>query len=596
MDLEVTTVDADIPGLSSFTPEIIELILRQADDFGIVVSMYQINRVTRKLLQPISLRPNPERLFINDPMIYEFLPTQTKLLEYLSVKFKLEVYPPLTYVKLLRAYKHSALNPQCYNCISIEDALESAAKYGLTERLFPSISGVPTLYDIHQRQSEYLHRILAKDVPPGNFRQPTLLATIAYTNGQLEAGEVLYTHAQDFYSEDICMLTWDEMLIARMDAWSKFLLRPYKVKTSREILAEHSSKLFDPDVSYTEKREIWDSKYAPEAKAVKHADPLITLAVRAKLGILEATEITETNGRLLLPFMCQSGDTDLVSEIGLECEDYVAVVKALKRGYFEIINEAPFVLDPSDDFPIGSYDAPAYLLEYLDNYTLEQVTQLLEVLYKLEEDELTPPKLFENITSGSAVKLYAQFIAKYPVTIDMLIECRDWEPIFIHNDILDRMTKLSVIGVDRLTPEISVSWNLVSHIHTNDEYLPLRNVDRDSLVRIWRIYGRRQFEDSLIYLQDKIKLAGVRGPDLLLHTVIRERNLGLLCYVFGYKLGKFLPEKLTYELEPDESCRIRFPRSVLETYWKNYKDNLLCLTEAKLVILTLLNVTEVDTQ
>lgn len=589
--------------LQFLTKEIIQVIIEQADDFSSVIGLYNVSRTTQELLRSRKDQPDSRQMLVSDPMQYEFLATQTKLLEFLNSKFKLEVRAPITYLKLVRAYKHSALNPTCYNHISIHAALVSAAKYGLTEQLMPTKDG-SNLYDMCVKQRGFV----SDPEPRSTFVCPidvtcacnrcltetdswrrtllTELAITAYEHRQLATGDALwaalttFTQADDGYFE--------ELAYVRYDVWTKHLLRPYKLKSNRDIRQKHAVKLFDLDVPDAEKRIIWASQYATNALSAvteyvktNDLDPMFVTIVIAKLGLLGVVpDLDELDTRMVLTF-AYSEDFDLQTQ-SESFANNIGMIKACKRGYFEWIQEYGF---ENEDFGFNYFGRGRGLLEFLSNWHLDHVVQLTQSICRQNAADFTLEfllgLLLERIAQAGVAKLYFQHTAKYPLPPEMLGEIRGVaeytvQNVDILNDIFARMVDTSTVDeINNSEPDSSAN------------YMEFR-----LLVGIWLTYGRRQFEDSLMYLTAKMKvkfnLTLSSVVNNLLNMCVEFNAVGLLAYLFGYRLGNFYPATMEYELQPITDGLIILPMSTLVNYWQRSHQFITDELNIRAVILTLL--------
>lgn len=87
------------------------------------------------------------------------------------------------------------------------------------------------------------------------------------------------------------------------------------------------------------------------------------------------------------------------------------------------------------------------------------------------------------------------------------------------------------------------------------------------LIDIWNFYGRRQFEDSLLYISDKFGYHW-RENDRFFNAIIREDALGLLAYLYGHRLISVPPDSPVVLAPLTEPGLLSYSDNSLSAYWK----------------------------
>lgn len=271
--------------LNHLPPDVISELINNSDNFSFIVELYYQNRIARELLDCQSRQDNPKLDdLVTDTVICDLLPSQQERLARLNEKFRLQVLPPLSFAKLIKAYNHSAHNPQYLKFESIVNCLKSAARLGYSDQLRSTAPGQPkTLYDIWLDTNL---RFYPRETSTAALTQERWYASILY-----ELSYIAYKHKHPELGDELSTeilhirgrLTLDrEYLYLRCRV--RQILAPYKVKTGKIIRADHSPVLYATDVSDDIKKEIWATKYNLTNFPIPAGNDLVETAVLVKLG------------------------------------------------------------------------------------------------------------------------------------------------------------------------------------------------------------------------------------------------------------------------------------------------------------------------
>lgn len=578
-------------------------MIMDTDDFWLVINLYTFNRQAFYLLSGNITINSHLDLFVSDVVNERLPPNKLNLLQHLNLKFHLRVPSPLTFVKLVRAYKRSAFNPLCYEYNSILDCLQSAARSGLDRG---------SLYTVWVSS----HRMLADRLAESNVTLPELtrlksyseimnkLAVLAYKNNHLQLGDSLLLPDPASRSEKVVYF--------QLKAWSRYFLRPCKVRTNREIYQEHANTLFDPEVDHSVKEAIWASQYDlakfPLAKSHLIAKD-VWLAIKARTGELRWNMIPlglpQAVYIALTQLACRSGNSQAMAapmtflsdaSVGKE----LRVITLLKRGFFRILTRMP---NPS--LPMEVWGKSTLFIRWCRKWPLARAKLLINVVNLLSKDMRASNTYFLLETvRGNTPELYLEAIkpceglfaeyrelfiqvdikaqteldrlnAETPKTlyhpqvadihlkaIDVTKQIRSLETGNLKLSLQTKLSKQDCPTARALVSNMrKLTFGSISMINDilnkSVEFEPHGDLTRGGswvdlnyklLVQIWKTYGRQRFEDCLMYLRVNFAVQ----TDSKLFTVAIENNArGLLAYMFGfnYKLEP-LPRLGLIELNP----------------------------------------------
>lgn len=553
-------MDQDPTLFGLLPPELLQELIVTSRDFNFILTLHTVNPNVRRLLDCVNSRLNPANdLFLADTILCDSSPTQTTLLNQINVNFDFKLSQPVTWPKLLEAYKRTAFYPACYEYVSISECLRSAAKYGLEAQLFPSTSSEPTLYDRWLTMFQQVDVLMNEGKEPYDVKddmQVTYLhlARAAYMHNHLELGEKLLSasglsvpellKAQEDYQDSHRMLKLrSQLLYWRYHAWSKYFLQPYKVKRSRDIRALNYSTLFADAVELEDKVAIWASKYRTPDIGRIAGDILVRFnedefshiyqVILAKLGIYDRNESDIFNA-LLLAFQAQAGNLDNVKTLYRYTRDsYFLTIGqrlAVKRGFYplgdflHIADAIPLFIPSLGDF-IANNGAS------LANFSLKEIEALnLGISEYIGETPYLPEGLLAYVFSYAGYSKYQQARQELHVPAPEFI--LQVGPMYNldHIDVLN-----DVMAQDHYVIEINV--------YDRDLLQEWFEEANKLFLLIWNQYGRQQFEDTLIYLQVTHSLQLPVSYDLIDKTILNGCR-GLLAYMFGYTIDGITSEGL----------------------------------------------------
>lgn len=504
--------------------DVLQEILFQPTNFAAVIQLTETNKQIQATLGCQRIVVNPRLTSLLDEVNQcELLPSQYQLLQQLNRKFNLGVEGKLTFARLKRAYNRSMANPQCVEHSSLVNCLKSAAKLGLTDQLRPSFDEAkPSLWN--RWLAEYRRLVIAAasaslfdpdDLPDDIVEAPwycdfhTKLAIIAYKHSHIELGNTLLRCEGYGISEAPIM---DEVFYWEAKANCKAILRPFKVLTSKQIREQYSSLLFDPAVPDAEKAEIWRTKYQlteediARLKMSADKDPMYHLAL-AKLGVYYSGGNVEDVEDTVAIFWVMAGESEYLDEMSSDLLSMCTIL-ALKRGYFELAKKLDGSINLRTSLLV--FDRSKFIFEFLQNFTLQEIERFYQGFSATFPTE-TP--LFSALVFGNCTQAYFEYVAKYEIGQSDLEALSGTKSLEISDDL-----------IRRLDPEIggiaSGLWSIYGG------WL---------LVKIWLRYGRRQFEDSLLYL--RIKFLRIFPERLLLYNAVQLGSLSLVAYLFGYQIN-----------------------------------------------------------
>lgn len=503
----------------AFGEDYIRELLFRLNDFSSVIGLYQTSPGARKLLGCPNGTPNPHNdLFVAEAIDCGLTPDQLQILDYLNVKFQLQVMPPLTFAKLTRAYNRSGYSPECSKYQSVHDCMLSMARLGLSEELMTQLK---INKDRYEQLKPQLRAVNLK-IADYDWYEHVLddLINGSYKHGHLRLAEDLIELS------DLDTETGD---IAEYAAHIRQMLLPYKLRRSREIRDQHYRELFAADVTDAQKKLIWDTKYNLVAveeflNTLENEQDPVVIAAKLKLGLPLNTENLRSNRlhlRILTVFAAQGGDINALlqqTQRGAPRASY-GVILALKRGYFQSAN----MIRPSFKRITMGFKAGRKLMAAIDKFPLVQVRELNVGLAKSGNDKPdTDARLLTLAVQADAVNLYFQLRDVVTLRWDMFQPISETistsvRAIPMWNDIFQNALGHSkIVQVFRKSLWLSSNYKL--------------------LVDIWLTYGRSQFEDSLIYLQGNFGMQAQSDDIGLWYAAVEKRALGLMAYLFGYEL------------------------------------------------------------
>lgn len=524
--------------------EIIQDTLLHGGDFQSVIDVYGFDRPMHALMD-CQEAIHPHLTMLVDIPACPLSGPQQHFLAQLNVIYRLGVSEPLTFPKLKRAYLRSAHNPQCSSHTTIFQCMKSAAKQNLGERLrvtggigradydFSIEDDLPTTVG-NTLTDEWLRLTRAllmqvKDTPylssklkfegTGLTDMFLRLSIIASKREYMQLAHEMAALANynTFYSID---------LVNKANYWlfkaqSNILLRPYKVKTTREIRDVHWETLYSHTTSDTDKAKIWRSKYefpVEDIVGLLKADAArlgfdydITGAALARLGIRHGTNADISEAMSLLGVV--SGDLQLLRHIYYPPGAY-ATIKAVKYGYYEMADtlRGRAFLGPLKLIQI--WGKQRYLYRYFCNFTLKQI-QLVHS--SLNEKFKHAGALDMALIYGGCSRLFTEYTQGRRMPGYAILE-------YYGSDIRSLDITNTVLASYAQHGPQEIKWYTNKWLYANYEFL----------IHIWLEYGREKFEDALIYLRSNFN---VQIYDLgFLEKVLALGATGLLTYLFGYIL------------------------------------------------------------
>lgn len=519
-------MDPDLSYLDRLPPDAYENLIDNSDNFEFIIALYLHKLPARQLLD-CQRRVTQIRLLglVNDITECALLPTQEARLSRLNEKFHLRVFPPLSFAKLMRAYTHSAHNPRCAEYEPIVSCLKSAARLGLYEQLFPTLPGQPqTLYDLWL--AKYLQ--IDADATPESILQADWyaefmkkLAGIAYKNKHPFLGDALRTHILSALPRNNLGLGIG-IEYAHLKHQVRLLLAPYKVKTSRDIRREHYKTLYSTDVSDEDKQAIWATKYDLTNFQVSSGNVLVDSAVLLKLGKpVNVGDLKSKERMLLSAFAAQSGSQILLNHLSLRFLPDVPTLLAIKRGYYSLATSIRNLNPEMNVVTWWTRSRP--LLWFFNNFALDHVRIIIRALDQFAGHDDEPDNHWVTLLciDAGADRLCHQLPAG-SLTDDIVTSVdnrarisRNMLPIW--TEILRRLPALIDKSLARRKVESWLGYN------------------GKLLADMWKVYGRRQFEDTLIYLQVHFQCE-LTVDSRLIGDILSRDALSLLAYVFGYRL------------------------------------------------------------
>lgn len=512
--------------------------------FPDIVNLYQSNTAVRQLLGCERVYAARLLAFVDaEAQCASVTSQQTTLLNRLNLRFRLNVKPPLSFAKLIRAYNHSALNPQCNAQASIADCLISAARLGLSEQVLPTTNST-SLYNLWQYQKLAFNggRLSRVDETLING-----LIITAYDNDYPELGDALISRVKE--AAGIITAADPRIYYPMVKSWVRRILAPYKVKTSQGIRREFAATLFDADVPDDIKREIWESKYDFGDLALTQIFAIDNILASRNKGLIEACGLakfgididpvfsmsTRVVSILVERFAAESGSPELIKKyqagyprITTTAHDYlsndISTFIAAKRGYFESTKLLIKRVTPLTHIPNEYWGANnIYIFEFLDKFSLPEVELLWTGLAATYGYALNHREVIQGIVLGKAGSLFDAYVAKYTPILDdlksaLLRANLDVNQVNIVNYVLTRMLAENAA----YARSFFIAW--------------FDSQGTKTLVDIWKVYGREQFEDSLMYISINFGFDINAHISRLYSDAVKYSNLGLIAYLHGKRL------------------------------------------------------------
>lgn len=541
----------------------ISVYIRTANDFSSIINLYNLNPLAQKMLGCVNSVRNPtNNALVATAVTCELTPYQDQLLEDLNAEFQLGAKSPLSFPKLVRAYNYSGLNPICDTYNSILECMKSAAKHGQIDKLLPGNGS--TLYDKwldYQRQVDTI--IIESDAEPVAYvpgtkgkwysRVLTQLIALAYNHGHLSAYKLWsLLDLSKFDKHDSHLF---EAVYRMIKAWLKFLLRPYKIRRSRDIRAENYVTLYDLNVPDKDKAAIWVTQYQiprdisgafilPSAQPYADQLPpdgagLIDMLIQLKFGVITGwtSEIYshELSSKLRSIYSVYSGDEDIMAETQLfGMSDFTHDVPIMaKRGYFETLGDREGAEFDWNDALFWSFGF-MHLSSFFTTFTLKELIACTVSLSKKFGKPLkyTAADVLIPIVKGNLGHLYADYVTQFAAPSLKLI-ARSLE---------HAKSKIRDIPMLNQLFAMIISLDISKPLYDDYRHFAARNaihrwLDRNTLflAKIWTVYGRQQFEDTLMYLRPLLD-ATDKTFENVTQRIPDGDAPGLAAYCRGYKL------------------------------------------------------------
>lgn len=538
-----------------FDEPFVRAYIDAVNDFRTIIDLYNLSPVAMKMLGCDIVTHSTNDYFVDEASVCDLTPYKRDLLSKLNIRFQLRVEPPLSFSKLVRAYYRSGINPTCDSYASILDCMHNAASNGNIDQLF-------ALHDkwlgYHRQMDEYMisYGIKLPDYTPGSrdkWYNSNIydLITLAYKHGHLIEANRLWdlVNVNDSEPRDHHLF---EAIFRMVKGWMKVILRPYKIRRSRDIRAENYAILYNPKVSDADKGAIWATQYNIDKGALPSASvyaadmpadavKLIDLATHAKFGIL-LYDIGAYNldicDRIRVIYSAYSGDKDLIEERSIDWYggySYDSVVM-FRRGYYQGLQHREGLAFDWNATMIFSVEY-VYMSEFLTTFTLDElVASAMGEFGKFGQPQgFREKSTLTTIVEGHLGHLYEAYVSKFGAPDVNLIGASLEYAISNIRDIpmLNKLLDIAIKGID-LSKSVDddhrhrgARWGIGRWIARNYELW------RD----IWMAYGRKQFEDSLMYLSPLLRVTDGSPENLL--SALRIAALyspGLMAYINRYKL------------------------------------------------------------
>lgn len=511
----------ELTTLATLPAEVVIGLIDVAQDFSVIINLYEHNRPARQLLGCKSLtggKANSDYL-VDETTSCRLDPNQNQILADLNVRFSLGVTKPLSYAKLKRAYLHSGANPTCAAYASLWNCLKSAT----------TVDNFRILHDEWIGQYEAL---MSPQIPLFMFEwYNKLLVKLGiryYRQRSLDPGEHVWNLVK--------IKNNNKLRYFRCKAWLRHILAPYKVRTSREIRAEYGEQLYNRQVDDKVKVAIWKTKYNLDwdkldltdirSMVPANIDPegFIYIALASRLG---KDAHINTLRELQVPFISKLDPALLHQNDRLTG---ITSVNLVKRGFFGIDH---VLWDLLENNVIGWDNQEVSLINYLRNFDLENMIRVYDSVGETIDLEAT-------VIYSQSSRLYFEYKEKYKIQPQLT----DYSSGFLFSiRAVDMVNDLLANTVD---PNLIQRWT-----HHNWKFL----------AKIWVLYGRQQFEDSLIYLQSRLRSSIVYSNTGLFHGALNAGAVGLLTYLFGYRIDT------QRQLHPVDSLIEIHTRSIPQFEW-----------------------------
>lgn len=551
--------------LANLPQDPLHVLISKLPDLEDVINLYYTNPNVYQALSCTTQPDSRNDLFVKEARYCPLTSQQTQLLTRLVNKFHLDVPSPITFPKIIRAYYRSAYNPQCPDYGSLADCFESAARSGQIQQFLPPTADTVTLRDTYFHQAGQLPREVRHNEALAYNNLLLRSAITAYENRQVPLGDELSKILQrSSYQMTGVRARW--LTFVRFKAWLKILLAPYKLLTSKQIRQLHAGRLFASDVGDTEKQKLWAQQYDTSnldlvkitelAQEFPGVDEDMVNAILIKLGLNEQVQLValDMNTYYLIG---QSGDQEWIENLLLDSDDIDRVLmmyfQTLKRGYWDAAQL--FKLGEPFELTLESTQHYSILVDNLKNFTYEQLKLFNQGL--LDQKLTTEADLLRPVLWSNNYSWYTQYVTENSIDLEKLAAIlpdtvTTLRGINIINDVLESVSQTLLV-----LPSGEITAGLVKAV---SEWL---GYNYPLLVNIWKQLGRRQLEDSVIYLRTHLKVA--TKPELLMIQAITSESPGLLAYTLGYQLT------LDGELLPLTGGLFQVKKDILAYFWVNNK-------------------------
>lgn len=545
-------------------------MIMNTDDFSAVVNLYFHNRHALHLLSDAQAPKRPHLDVFLSPLHNENLPrNKLNILEHLNVKFQLGVIPPLAFPKLLRAYNRSAHHHKRSDYASILDCLHSAARLGSPEAFNDVFSQWTSVYAVlASRLAEGTFNITLSPLIGGQgfLKIMEKLATTAYKRNHLHLGDYICT-------KFVTTEPSHKRVYYKLKMWSRHYLAQYKVKRTRDILREHADTLFSPNVKDAVKVKIWASKYDLTNFPVLRPPIIkdtIWAAMLARIGRLRPPDLPRGLDHsvyvALSQLACLSGNAQSVASPMVFALTHrgdsgggLRTILLHKRGFYGVHDLSAVNLK------VKVWGKEVYPLHYCRKWSLSVIKRLGQV---------TDTEWTIRIIYGNASELYQKITAPCrDIIVSGIAEVQrtqqdtarrligavtSLERQTISNReglrILDvkKETENALEAQDCLVPHMRLyilsqttcklsSMDMINDImYTASHFTWLQGAQKHVqawielnyalLVKIWKVHGRQQWEDCMLYLA--VEYGCLIDPEKMLDTAIYSNALGLIEYIF----------------------------------------------------------------
>lgn len=404
------------------------------------------------------------------------------------------------------------------------DRLKDAARKGLSDQLRITNKQPPTLLDTWSIEYAQLQEIVRSRPDFSRLSAESTfivensiyyvdnlarLAIIAYKHGHIQLGDEFYPTILDVGTSEPYLTR--RVMYELHRAQVRAILSPYKVSTSRQIRARHHQTLYDPRAPDAVKSNIWSSKYRVPPEVIERfkREAMLTgiyILVLIKLNVEYPPGLEADVDDTIELYNIMSGQPHQVDTKHLEALIWdLALVLALKRGYYEIVNKLQKERLRNLKERLEPWNKPKYIYGFLKHFTLPEVESFYSGFGSVWPDRRN---LLTELLLGNCTTLYFQYTQKYGhegIDRNSLLGTRS---LLIASDIMNR-----------IEPGYS------SEVRT----WFMRNVS--SLAKLWRKCGRDQYEDALIYIASKFDI--VADGESLLAGALDVGVVSLLRYIMS---------------------------------------------------------------